>query len=259
MIKIAYIDADPRSLQKVSILAQDDHFKDVISFSAFSTTENALMHILTKPPEIVILATNILIAPSMAIAHSMERLGCEIIILADNHLMEDPLIKNARITVLAKPLESIDLMDIAYRYAYKHPRVVPPAMHTSNTVYQEKKPKPPMPENKEDTLVINSSNRIEIISIPNISFIKADGSNSKIAMHGNNYLYTTKSIAYFQGVLKNYPDFIRCHKSYIANLKQVKSILKGKYSNKLIMLDDYVVEVSNSKRHDVAEFFKHIF
>jgi len=75
-----------------------------------------------------------------------------------------------------------------------------------------------------------------LVELQDVVWIRADGDYSELRMRdGHNELHD-KSLAGLTGILP--PDFVRCHRSYLVNLRHVRSLHAGSGSRYWLVLND---------------------
>jgi two-component system, LytTR family, response regulator len=82
--------------------------------------------------------------------------------------------------------------------------------------------------NTEDKcIVVNLTGSTRFIKIKDILMLEADGSYCKLHLKNNEKLITSKNLKHFEESLEGVPNFFRCHKSNIVNLKYVMEVNKS--------------------------------
>lgn len=99
-----------------------------------------------------------------------------------------------------------------------------------------------------DQISLPTSNGITFLKYDKIIYIKGEGSYSSIKLTEGSDLVISKNLKFFEDKLKE--DFIRCHKSFIVNLKYVKEFSK-KEGGYLKMENNDIVFISNSMKEEV--------
>jgi two-component system, LytTR family, response regulator len=94
-----------------------------------------------------------------------------------------------------------------------------------------------------DRIAVRTGNKINVIPVHEINYIEADGDYVKIHTKEGNFL-KEKTMKYFETHLDT-KDFIRIHRSYIANVNQ---ILKLDYYDK----ENYMAVLKNNERLKVS-------
>jgi two-component system LytT family response regulator len=84
-----------------------------------------------------------------------------------------------------------------------------------------------------------------IVDLDNIIAIKADGTYSRVYFKEGKAIVLSKTLKYFENLLDDKPCFFRSHRSWLINLKHLKSINKSE--NTIFMEADLETAISRSK------------
>lgn len=76
-------------------------------------------------------------------------------------------------------------------------------------------------------IAINTANTIVFVSLQDILFFKADGAYTKVYLHDDKVILTSKNLKHFEDMLTNHPLFYRCHKSYVVNIEYISEYVKS--------------------------------
>lgn len=76
-------------------------------------------------------------------------------------------------------------------------------------------------------LAISTVSSIKYLDIDQICYFKAAGSYTEIYCNDLEMIIASKGLKYFEDILDVYPQFKRCHKSYIVNLNFVDEYIKS--------------------------------
>lgn len=74
---------------------------------------------------------------------------------------------------------------------------------------------------------LSNVSSITFVELDNILFFKADGSYTEVFLKDEKVIVTSKSLKHFENTLADYPDFYRCHKSYIVNVNHISEYVKS--------------------------------
>ncbi len=84
-----------------------------------------------------------------------------------------------------------------------------------------------------------------------ISHINAAGSYSELYIEGENRIVASKKLKFFESLLSDSPNFIRCHRSHIINLFKVKEFHKGE--SRVVMENGSTVNISRDKKTEIEK------
>lgn len=90
-------------------------------------------------------------------------------------------------------------------------------------------------ESYKQGVSLNSSKRIPIhtasstifIKTDDILFLRAEGAYTKLYLENDQTILASKGLKHFEELLSSEPQFLRTHKSYIANLNYVSELVKS--------------------------------
>lgn len=88
-----------------------------------------------------------------------------------------------------------------------------------------------------------------LVKLEDVVWIRADGDYSELRMLDGRSELHDKSLAGLGGVLP--PDFVRCHRSYLVNLRHIRSLHSGSGSRYWLVLSDGV-ELPVGRAHVAA-------
>lgn len=98
------------------------------------------------------------------------------------------------------------------------------------------------------------TNGYEIIDIENIIYLKAEGSYTRIFTSTNQSYLMSKNLKYFDTILSNHKTFVRIHRSYIANIKMAKKIVKD-INYLLVFNDELQLPITTEKADSIFKLF----
>jgi two-component system, LytTR family, response regulator len=101
-------------------------------------------------------------------------------------------------------------------------------------------------------IAINTVNAIKFIETNALLFMKADGAYTQIYLVDDTVITSSKSLKYYEDVLEHFPNFMRCHKSYLINLNFVSDYIKSN-GGYLILHSKYEVALSSEKSEELLK------
>jgi two-component system LytT family response regulator len=105
----------------------------------------------------------------------------------------------------------------------------------------------------EEVLAIPINNGYEYLPIYDIEFIEADRAYSIIHLENGTKKVMSKNMGYFEEVLQPVDDFVKSHRSFLVNLKHMKSFTKKGEGGFIIFKSGKTAEVSRSKKKEVLD------
>ena len=104
-----------------------------------------------------------------------------------------------------------------------------------------------MQENRK--IPISVSNKIILVEPDEILYLKSDGSYTTIFLKDGKEYLASKNIKFFEDLLPE-PIFLRIHKSYIVNIREIKEFLKHG-NGEVVLSNDKIIPVSRRHRQDI--------
>lgn len=99
-------------------------------------------------------------------------------------------------------------------------------------------------------IAVPDANSVKFFDLDSILYFKADSSYTEIIFTDNNKLVVSRTLKNIEDALGGHPDFFRCHKSYVINMKFLTDYVKsdGGY---LVLKQKHSIPISKEK---VQEF-----
>jgi two-component system, LytTR family, response regulator len=95
---------------------------------------------------------------------------------------------------------------------------------------------------------------IELVPCGEIIYIKSDSNYCTLKMTGKRKIVASKTLKHFEGLLTGH-QFLRVHKSYLANPDHIRKYLK-KEGGELLMSNDELIPVSRIHRDMILHFMQ---
>ncbi len=148
--------------------------------------------------------------------------------------------KLSAVDYLLKPVEPNDLENAIERFRRKNTR-------DKNSIATLKEN---LKEDGLDKIAVPDSNSIKFLQLDDILYFKADNTYTEIFFADNNKLVISRTLKNMEDTLSGTPQFFRCHKSYIVNMKYLTDYVKsdGGY---LVIKGKFQVPVSPDKVQDL--------
>jgi two-component system, LytTR family, response regulator len=101
-------------------------------------------------------------------------------------------------------------------------------------------------------IAVPTNNGLKFIESNSIVYVKADNSYTEVYTEDGAMTIVSRTLKNFEDVLRQFPNFFRCNKSYIVNMAYVTSYIKsdGGY---LILKDKINVPIAADKVNDFLE------
>lgn len=95
-------------------------------------------------------------------------------------------------------------------------------------------------------IALSTLNSVVFVEIADILFLQGDGSYTKVYLKDNKMMTISKGLKNFETLLADFPDFFRCHKSYIVNIQHITEYIKANGGH-LVIDKKHEVGVSSDK------------
>jgi DNA-binding LytR/AlgR family response regulator len=100
--------------------------------------------------------------------------------------------------------------------------------------------------------IVTGTKEVLLLKLPELNFIEADGSYSRIYSINNKKPYhTSKNIGYYEKVLPAH-SFLRIHSKFIVNLNQIQYIKSDNHWC-VELMDKSIIKVSDDKRAELLK------
>ena len=109
----------------------------------------------------------------------------------------------------------------------------------------------------ETKIAFPDGNNLVMISPSDILYLKADNSYTQIVQVNGKKMITSRFLKNFEESLKGFPQFFRCHKSYIVNTDYTESFNKSN-GGTIIIKDKIEIPISQDKVEEFLSIFKKI-
>lgn len=91
----------------------------------------------------------------------------------------------------------------------------------------------------------------EIVDLTNILYFSGSGSYTHIKTSDGNTFVSSKLLSYYTEILRDHPDFIRIHRSYLVNKYHVRAIGRNKRKHTLRLSDNTDLDISPSLKETI--------
>lgn len=112
----------------------------------------------------------------------------------------------------------------------------------------------PKTNSVDGKITIPQLDGFEVLNTQDILFCKADDNYTEIHLNNSKKKIVSKTLKYFEEALNN-SSFVRVHKSYLVNVKEVVKYVKGK-GGSVILSNGQEIMVSASKKANLLAYFK---
>lgn len=149
--------------------------------------------------------------------------------------------KYAAVNYLLKPVNHLELIETIGRI--RQSKVDLAAIDTmGENSYERKK------------IAISNKNKIELVAISDVVYVAAEGSYTVLHLQNKESIMVSKHLKQVEDMLAAYPQFIRVHRSYIANKRFITAFNRAD-NGYVEMQQGASIPVGNNYRQDVSGLF----
>ncbi len=109
----------------------------------------------------------------------------------------------------------------------------------------------------EAKIAIPDGNNLQMISINEILFLKADSNYTQVVLTNGKKMITSRLLKNFEDALSQNKQFFRCHKSYIINTKFIESYSKSD-GGTMLLNQKHEIPLSPDKSEELLLYFTKI-
>jgi len=150
------------------------------------------------------------------------------------------------IDYLIKPIEREKLSQAIAKIKNK--------LYAKNTIEDYNNLLKSIKDNKFNKIILPELGNRHIVELQNIIAIKADTAYSILYLTNNKPITISKSLKYFEDILKENTCFFRSHRSWIINLKHLDRF--NKTENTILLKGDIKTQLSRSKFNEFEQVIK---
>lgn len=143
-----------------------------------------------------------------------EEITFSIIFVTAYNLYAIQALKLSAVDYLLKPIEATALKEAVDRYEKNKIRQQYAVLKDNLAGTRPKK------------IGLATLNAISFVEIDNILFFEAEGAYTKVIMKEGDPLTVSRGLKNFERTLAGNPDFFRCHKSYLVNVRHITGYIK---------------------------------
>jgi len=221
-MKAILVDDEDKSNAYMQTLLQK-HCPEIEVIATCNNFEDAYKKITTYQPDIVFLDIEMPPYLGFDLLKLFTTFPFEVIFVTAFHQYAIEAIKFSALYYILKPVDPVELMNAVQKAKQKQ--------NDNSIRYNFLKNIVDEPSIKK--LIIKGVSGISVIELANIQYLHADGAYTHFVMNNGEQIITSKNLMEYEEMLIP-KGFFRNHKSYIVNLKFVKSIV-GREANEILM------------------------
>jgi two-component system LytT family response regulator len=214
-------------------------FSDMELIGIANDVESAVNLIYTERPSLVFLDVNLQAESGFDVLRRTNT--DEFVVIVTTAYSEYSLqaIKNSAIDYILKPYD-VEELKVAVNKARKQIELKRTSQNPLNN------------DKLDDRIFISTVDGLIFIKIDEVVCIAADTSYSEFYLADGKRIVSSKSISVYEEYLKN-RLFVRVHKSYLINLKYIKSYQRGRGGH-VCMSNGMHIKVGESKKDELLKY-----
>jgi len=238
MLKIVIIDDEKHVrilIKKLLILVGIEHI--IVGESAFA--EEGKNIIQNTNPDIVLLDIKLKDGTGFDLLDKLEMINFQLIFITAFNDYAIKAFKFNALDYILKPINPDELKNAILKSVKQ--------LKDTETLKLLLKNQKENEQQKDNKIVIKTTQQTYIIPINNIYYIQSDRSYSTIFLKGNS-IFTSKNLKFFYDILPK-DIFIKTHKSYVVN----KSFIKNRIQNYLVLKNEVKIPISVRKITEIKK------
>lgn len=246
MMNCVIIEDEPQSAERLMLLLEKNHSKQIIINKWLKTPEEALEYLNKNTPELVFFDVEIQNQTAFDLMSQLSKIDFKVIFTTAHQEYALKAIKVSALDYLLKPVDQDELAEAILKMekSLAKPDAVQQMIELISELKKEKLP----PKIGLPTLFGQ-----EYVSPEEIIRCQADVNYTHIFLRDGRKLTVAKTLKEYESILKDH-GFFRVHNSHLINLREVKFYNKGK-GGFLILKDGSEVEVASRRKEELLKKF----
>jgi two-component system LytT family response regulator len=245
MITALLVDDEPMDARYLETLLNEE-FPEIKVLAKAISIKDGLKLITETVPQLLLLDIDLPDGTGFDLLQQINLQDFEIIFISafDSHAMQ--VLKNGAIDYIVKPVTIASLQEaiqkVITKIALKH--------DAQKFIALQK-------ENKNTTLAIPTLAGEKLVLLSDICFLKAESNYTTLGLKSGIQHLLSHHLKYYEEKLNEHNYFLRVHRSYLVNLKQVIQHKKGRGGH-LLLKDNTVIPIAEDKHKEITQRMKQI-
>ncbi|MFN3999994.1 LytR/AlgR family response regulator transcription factor [Algoriphagus sp.] len=246
MMHCVIVEDEPQSAERLMLLLEKNHSKQIIINKWLKTPEEALDYLNKNTPELVFFDVEIQNQTAFDLMSQLSKIDFKVIFTTAHQEYALKAIKVSALDYLLKPVDQDELAEAILKMekSLAKPDAVQQMIELISELKKEKLP----PKIGLPTLFGQ-----EYVSPEEIIRCQADVNYTHIFLREGRKLTVAKTLKEYESILSEH-GFFRVHNSHLINLREVKFYNKGK-GGFLILKDGSEVEVASRRKEELLKKF----
>lgn len=236
-LRIVIVDDDINSINLILSIIENGLPHDKVVGCA-TDLEHGMHLINLHRPDLVLLDMELGLEFGFDLLKGIDAVPVSLIVVSGYDKYALQAVRHGALDYILKPINPLELIDSIVRF--------------KNTL--DKKGYACTIKNLEQKIAIHSQKEINFISPDEILFCEAQNTYTKFVLKNEAEfeIISSKPIKEFETALFNF-SIVRCHQSYLVNLKKISSIKKRRFSIELILLNKIAIPVSRQRKEWILD------
>jgi two-component system LytT family response regulator len=245
MIECLIVDDEKHCLETLGLLLKE-HCPNVKVIAECQTAKAGIECIRSHPPDLVFLDVEMPMMNGFEMLEQFSKIDFAIVFTTGYDQYAIKAIRFSALDYLLKPIEPKELMACIAKVESR--KQLPSADHFEMLMTHMKNM-----ESTFDKIAVPMAEGYEIIGVENIILCEADDNYTHLHLKNQRKITACRSLKEVEEQLKQFPDFVRVHHSFIVNLNEVSKYVRGE-GGYLIMNNQTTVNVSRSRKEALLKF-----
>jgi two-component system LytT family response regulator len=246
MIKAILVDDEMHGLDTLGILLTE-YCPEVQVIDRCSSAKKALESISKTKPDLVFLDIEMPVMNGFELLEQFEQIPFSVIFTTSYDQYAIKAIRFSALDYLLKPVDPKELIAAIRKVAKKNN---PPTSEQLQMLMDQLQHR----ESPLTRIAIPTSEGFELIPADQVIRCEADDNYTYLFLKNNTKLIASRTLKEIEEQLREFPEFVRVHHSYIVNLNEVVKYVRGE-GGYLIMTDGNTVNVSRSRKEGLLKYF----
>lgn len=241
MLRILIVDDEPKARSLISTFV-DEFDLDTEIVAKVSNIPEAVKAINTQNPDLVLLDIEMPQQNGFALFDYFDDLNFQVIFITASQNYAIDAFRVSALDYILKPINKSHLKSALLKAASSHQFVSQVQVDVFKQAMKSQSPK---------RIALSSNEKIEFISINDISYMKADGPYTEFHLVSDETIVVSKNIGDYE-MIEKLPHFFRIHRSFLVNLQEVKSFHKEE-GGQVVMKNGAILHISRYRKSEFLE------
>lgn len=246
MIKAILVDDEKHGLETLAILL-GDYCPEVKVMDKCTSAKKALEAIENIQPDLVFLDIEMPVMNGFELLEQFDEIPFTVIFTTSYDQYAIKAIRFSALDYLLKPVDPKELVAAVHKVSRKKHAPTNEQLQLLMDQLQHK-------EKRLTKIAVPTLEGFELIPADEVIHCEADDNYAHLFLKNKTKVTASRSLKDIEEQLKEFPNFVRVHHSYIVNLNEVVKYVRGE-GGYLIMTDGSTINVSRSRKNTLLKHF----